>query len=293
MTECVEILRMYFKDVASVASLDKREMSITELTKLIATEAGYSREEYTFANGNTRIKNQYKRPFDNILVAKWLMYFKALFVGKLRKRPDLSDGYSYIIGRTFHCAMGSIDLLSDINDAMIHKYVCMSLQSRIIDEWYEKGNYDLLNKCLDEGCVGNVRPNMIMGNLAMSLEDSYEEVSSMEEPHSSITDDIIIDIQQKIGDSSIGERVLEAMLYSNRKRVALTHIDDFVRLNQDEYTDATKKEILRCWNIIKDVVRQYCPDNFPRGHRHDRVVRFSFERGDRCVSSGKHSELQC
>ena len=129
------ILSQYFKAIEREANLDPTEYkSIAELTKEIATRAGWTRQLITQKNGKQVIKTVYTNRktvtvrkngkleevsainYDSILCAKWYMYFKKHFMFKLSMQKNLNEYFDYILTETFHAVFSSLDLNKNITE---------------------------------------------------------------------------------------------------------------------------------------------------------------------------------
>ena len=141
----------YFKLLEAQANLDHNVYSIKDITIQLALKAGYQRGPYKFKNGNVRERTQYTKKFDDVLTAKWLCFYKKLFISKLYRHPELKEYHVDIINRTFEMVMKSINLDKLTTDKIIHKYVNLALSNRIGDVLYIMGS----NKRLQDNQLNN------------------------------------------------------------------------------------------------------------------------------------------
>ena len=280
----------FFQMIQSVADADKRQFnSIKDLTIEIAMKAGYKRQEHACKNGNIHVRTTYDKPFDSGLVAKWLMYYKKLFVSKLGRHPEFKDFYSQIIYRTFECTMKAFVLEKTIDDKLIHKVVNMSLANRIGEVLYEIGSSARLEKyneahkdgVKEKGYINKLKLKTSMIHMSSSLEQMFEDENYQPSCVDKDLSDIIVDLRMKLSDNPMGARVLEAMLNCDKK-IQPSHIDDFVYMKKEECTDANKVNIVNAWRTIEDTLKNYLHqdndlnDNLKWGKM--KKVSYSFEK---------------
>ena len=266
----------FFKMIKQVADSDPTEYgSIAELTNKILVEAGYHKELQTLKNGKTRLRNSYNKPFDSILTAKWFMYYKKLFMGKLASHPEFKESRIDIMTRTFETITkwGNPDKF--INDSIVNRYVNMSLANRIGEVLYNMGSDARLQMLKDttqfkkesgitswRGVADHfnnwrynrpMRANSALNSMASSLNQLAEDINfQIEEP---TTVDSIIDsadmsvLKDELKDNRIGLKFLEACLNSN-KRIVFSKICDFIKLNESEMTESAKEDLLDAYKII-------------------------------------------
>lgn len=251
--------------IQSVADADKRQFSsIKDLTIEIAMKAGYTRQEHVCKNGNVHIRTKYAKPFDSALVAKWLMYYKKLFVAKLGRHPEFKDFYAQIIYRTFECTMKAFVLEKTIDDKLIHKVVNMSLANRIGEVLYEIGSSSRLERyneahkdgTKEKGYVNRLKLKSSMNYMSASLDQMYEDENYQPSYADKGFSDIVVNLRIRLSDNPMGLRVLDAMLNCDKK-IQPSHIDDFVYMKKDECTDENKTNIINAWHVIEDTLKNY------------------------------------
>lgn len=267
----------FYKIIESVAnSGGKQYDSIKDLTYELAMNAGYYRKMYTFNNGSVRERTFYTKEFDSILTAKWLMYYKHLFITKLVVHPELKDYHVYIITRTFMVAMASINLEKMIVDNDINKYVNMTLSSRFAEVLHNKGSINRLQYFIDTGDKSKLNVNNTVNNLSLSLDELKD--NNIDFYYQAIddvgTDDYfyVLDLEDKLKGTKFGKRLLKSMLNSNKK-IQLNHIDDFMYMDKSEMVEDNKKDIAISYNIIK----QYLKPNKKFRKVNYNKIKYSFE----------------
>lgn len=270
----------YFKLIKRVANLDpKQYTSIAELTKELANKAGYRRDIYTFKNGNKRERTFYDKPFDDILTAKWFMYYKKLFVSKLSKHPEMREYYSFIINRTFMIVMQSYRMDIGTKDNIINKNVNMCLANRIGEVLYIMGSNTRLEEYKSKerpGDKNRMLLNTAVNHMAQSLDQLQEDSGYCPEYIDKNMSDILVELQVKLEDNEFGNRLLEAMLSSNKK-IQPSHIDDFIYMRREECTEENKSKILDAWDKIESVLKTYTDTSKYRWGK-TKKIGYSFEK---------------
>lgn len=265
----------YFKLLQSLADLDKSNDSITVITTKLAESAGYHRGLYTFKNGNVRERALYNKKFDDVLTAKWMCYYKTLFVSKLVKHPELSEYHVSIINDTFHQVMQSINLDKIVDDRCISKYVNSALSCKIGIVLFIMGSSRRLEE-YNNGGRRRFHYKSVLNYNTTSLDAIVENNNYSPRASDEIdVNPLIIDLKSKLAHNKYGLRLLEALL-SSQKKVMLNHIDDFVLIDDGDFNDKTKLDILTAYNIIRLALSEYMPDK-PYRKSTIRSVRYSFE----------------
>lgn len=262
----------YFKLLESVAKCDPTMYSIKDLTIKLMTKAGYYRANYTFAVGTVRERTFYKYKFDDVLTAKWLLYYKKLFVAKLCKHPELSEQYSTIINDTFIMTLNHLIIENITDDKIVSKYVNMTLRHRIAYAMYLHSSRNRFNK-------NKFIQKSIINQLAASLDYLIDNNIIQEEAYIELYyDPFILDLQDKLFNNKYGLRLLDTLLYS-KKKVQLSHIDDFIKIDDGDFTEKTKQDILSAYNIIQDELAKlsYTEDERP-SIKPAKYIMYSFER---------------
>lgn len=279
----------YFKLIEETANACTENFdSIKDLTLTIAKRAGYHRVKEKNESGVLRTRTFYTQPFDSGLVAKWYMFYRSLFVGKLRKIEFLEEYFTDIIYKTFLSCMQSLQIDRIVTDSSIHSLVNISLNQRIYDALYFRGNKAGLDEYMDKKVNkdttkksrNKIKVKDIANLLSIPIDSITEDIinSNMSEN----TFDLInlkVDVGKRINNDKIGMRLLDAMLFCNKK-IQPSHIDDFVPLLAEECTEDTKHKLLSAWNIIEDVLREYLhSSHIPNVYKWHKVnkINYSFE----------------
>ena len=252
-------IKEYFDILQSSFPSDyKKTASIRDVTVKMAELAGYKREPHTFANGNVREMTKYERPFDDLLVAEWLLYFKKLFIGKLTKLPKLKEYWVDIINEVFYSVMRSLVIERLINDAVVVRYVNKSLSDSISDYLKEIGSISRFQEWEDSGKLRfkqrrSLNYNMLSvdatdddGNLMLDVVDEEDHFQEM-----------LLDMYKEIGDDDLSNRLLDAMLFSGKK-VLLYKIDDYIEMSEEEKTEDNKLKLRLAYNKINIHVKRGC-----------------------------------
>jgi hypothetical protein len=154
-------MQKYFNLLKQVANSDPREFdSIGELTKEIATKAGYRREWVTFKNGSKRLKTVYGQldengnrviSWDEALVSKWLLYYESYikfktksFVGRMR------EAIPEIIQEIFVVTFNALQLEKFDTDQKINSFIKMSITCRVGDYLRRLGSSSRFSKTTEK-----------------------------------------------------------------------------------------------------------------------------------------------
>ena len=270
----------YYQLIERIANLDpKQYKSIAELTKELAIKAGYHRDMFTFKNGNKRERTFYDRSFDDVLTAKWFMYYKKLFFSKLSRHPEMSEYYSFILNRTFLIVMQSYRMDIAKEDNIINKNVNMALANRIGEVLYIMGSsvrMEMYQNKANSKEKNKLLLNTAINHMAQSLDKMYEEVGFNAEYEEKGLQDILIDLRNKLSGNKFGAKLLDAMLSSNKK-IQPSHIDDFIYITRDECTEENKSKIVEAWNDIESILKTYVDSSKYKWGK-IKKVGYSFEK---------------
>ena len=266
----------YFKMIEREARKDTSEYSIKDLTIKMATDAGYHREMYKFANGSVRERTMYKKPFDSVMTAKWLLFYKKLFVSKLYSHPEFGVGTVDIINSTFLITMGCLQIDKITDDDVINRYVNLALDGRIKNFLIELGSQKRLEE-YENGSKLNMRLNKSVLNQSLSLDEMSED-SNFDVKSEETDNTLILCLEDKLKSNPFGLRLLDAMLYSNR-RIHLNRIDEYMRISEEEKNDDTKYLIACAYKEIKDALKSSVANRhmYDFGAISDERVMFSSE----------------
>lgn len=296
----------FFKLMKRVSDSDEREYtSILELTKDIAMSAGYSLEEYTQKNGKTRIRTVYTKPWDSALVAKWFMFYKNYFVSKLYKLPALKDYFTLILNRTFSVYFNALRLEKLSSDKAVTAYIKMTFSARIGEAMYLLGS---INKLVENDRRKQLRKDIRSGkaeelnlseirnkchtsnafNESMSSLDALKEDINFDiRSEASDYNEVILDLKHKLNGNHIGLRLLECMLYSDKKIVFnnLSNYMEFkdceleVKDNVIDLKDEVKDQLSASYNTIVTYLKDVYPDvDFSKSKR-----VFKYSSKDYCI----------
>ena len=266
----------YFKLLQPIADMDKSSDSIKDITIALANKAGYHRGPYLLKNGSIKERALYTDKFDDTLTAKWICYYKKLFISTLIKHPELSDFHVNIINDTFKSVMQSLNIDKIINDDCIHKYTNMALSCKIGIAMFDRGSINRIDD-YNQGGRRKFRFKSVLNYNSCSY-DALVESSHFDVSHSDSdldTSSIIIDLRHQLSSSKYGLRLLEAMLTS-RKKIMLSHIDDFVLIDDGDFNDDTKASILAAYNTVQKVLQKYSVAT-TRPIKLRKSIKFSFE----------------
>lgn len=236
----------YFAILSDIAALDTRNLSIKDLTIELAKSGGYYRDTYIFKNGNKRIRTMYTKKFDDVLTAKWLCYYKYLFISKLSKHPELREFHDTIINRTFMIVMGSINLDKVVADDIVNKYVNMALGNRIGEVLYIIGSKARLD-------TERFRLKTAINHMAISLDGLQEAGTYNPEYIDYNYSDIVIDLKNKLCNNKLGLQLLDVMLESNYK-IRPNCINQYIKCS---CTEENRIKLTEAYNIIKSTLREY------------------------------------
>lgn len=259
------VMYEYFKMLEEESKLDKNNYDILTLTKKIALDAGYHRAKRTFKNGAVRDSTQYTKSFDSVLTAKWLIFYRKWFISELRQHVDLIDKQIEIINNTFLMFMSYLNLDKLTSPSTVTAYVKRTLAHRIKSAALEKVTTGKVEK-FKKQTVKQRREKVILhqkniiddtsisldGYLTNHTEDTFCGTQDQNSP----TEDLILDIKNKLKENPYGERVLESLLYSDGQ-VSLSRLCNYMSIRKEEETTETKKYIRDAYNIIKNTLRNY------------------------------------
>lgn len=269
----------YFKLLES--QFDTIDMSILDLTRELMKSGEYYRGIYTFNNGIMRERTMYSKPFDSILVAKWICYYKNLFISKLIKHPELSDYHVDIINKTFYMVMTSLQLDKLVSDNVVNKYINLTLISRIREfMYYSKSRYSFDK--YERGKALQYRLKGALDNQAISIDqfkDDYKYDILGYDQYSLEIDDFTLDVYNRLHNDYLGNKLYYAMLNSNTK-FNLHDIDLKLGLPRKLCNKKTKELIAKMYNILKELTLDYSNSNLRQRFRKvsPNSVTYSFER---------------
>ena len=243
----------FFKTMQRVAATDETEYtSIMELTKEIAIRAGYSREPFLQKNGKTRVRTVYKNKWDDVLVAKWFMFYKNYMVSQLLKMPSIKEYYVDILSQTFEYYFKALQLDKLTSDKAVTAYVKLNLSSKIGNTLYYMGSVNKLDKNrkvheyrekVKNGEITEVDPNKMVLKCRDNLGISHNAISidllkeagftSVEGVTNGEIDTAVIDLKNILNTNEYGVRLLEVMLNTNQK-VVLGNIGRYMKFKDDE-----------------------------------------------------------
>lgn len=260
MTEYFKLLENFVKNTGIHYN------SIMDLTIDLAKSGGYYRDIYEFKCGTKRERTLYKNKFDSKLSALWILFYKKLFISKLNRYQDLRDYYVFIINKTFFITMNCINLDKLDHDDVVNKYVNLALNSRIkevLGKLKKSDNKDI-NICNKEVFNNTMLPLEVIDPFLTDNKCNLEDL------------DLELEIREKLGDSELGNRLLDCLLYSN-KRVELSAVDELLSIPKDLCNEETKVVIANAFNIIKYVLVKN--SDIRRRFRKIKVsnIKYSFE----------------
>ena len=265
----------YFKLLQPIADIDKSLDSIKDITIALANKAGYHRGPYLLKNGSVKERALYIDKFDDVLTAKWICYYKKLFISTLIKHPELSDFHVNIINDTFKSVMQSLNIDKIVNDDCINKYTNMALSCKIGIAIFDRGSVNRIND-YNQGGRRKFRFKSVLNYNSCSydalVESSHFDISCDDSDLG--TASIVIDLKHQLSNNKYGLRLLEAMLTS-RKKIMLSHIDDFVLIDEGDFNDVTKESLLSAYNTIQQSLRKYSI-NTSRPVKLRKSIKFSF-----------------
>ena len=255
----------FFKELQGIANLGKEYKSIRELTIDLAHSGGYRREPYTLKNGKVVMRTRYGivkngkniQTWDDILVAKWLVNYKDLFLSKLGPHTELRDFYPEIIQRTFTITFNSLQLDKLKSDSNINTIVYMCLANRIGDGLIKKGSdsrlesYNKTKNYQNKNSRERINLKNAINDMAVSLDALTESGFQIEAP-CDINNTVLL-IKRELGNNQLGLRLLDSLLYSE-KQVSTSVIDNFVKMEKIEKTSENLKKLKEAWDIIKSTL---------------------------------------
>lgn len=271
MLSCVE----YFKMLSNFCT-DSNIDSIKDLTIELAKSGGYYRGNYTFKNGKVRERTLYKQELDSYLSAKWLLFYKHLFLSKLIPHPELEEFHVEIINKTFYMVMTSIQLEKLTCDDIINKYVNLVLVSRIGEFMYKNASKYSAEQ-YEKGKPHKFTLKNAIDNQACSLDKLKEDINFDASTELNV-DDIEADLKADLNDNAIGLVMLNYMLASKNK-FNIKRVDEELNLSREVCTSSLKKDIANAYNIIKRKLLEYSENPNKKRMRKINVssIRYSFE----------------
>lgn len=249
-------MNQFFKLMKAVADTgDKEYTDIAELTRDIAIKAGYHKGTKTFKNGKVVDTILYDNKFDDVLVAKWFLYYENFFNGKLYKHPELHDFYVNIITKTFIHFMRFLKLEKIKDGKVVTRMVGLTFANRIGEVLIEIGSEKRMEKHKNgEGRKLNAKSNyrMNMKKAINYMSISLDEIENKNNIFGK-EDDINLELmflKDKMAKMPYGTKVLETMLYSNEK-ISFNMIDKYIELDENEKTDETLEYIRNAIHTIQ------------------------------------------
>lgn len=257
----------FFRELQTIAKIGKDYKSVKELTIDLAYSGGYRREPVTLKNGKVVMRTKYGivdngkiiSTWDDILVAKWLVNYKDLFITKLGAHPELKDFFPEIIQRTFTITFNSLQVDKLKSDSNVNTIVYMCLANRIGEALIKKGSESRMESYMNSKSFYNknsrerVNLKHAINHMALSIERLEEEGKGFNLIGKSDVNDTVIAIKKELQGNDLGLRLLDSMVYSDTK-VATSVIDKFIKLNNIERTPSTLKKLKEAWNIIKSTL---------------------------------------
>lgn len=266
----------YFKLLENyIIGFDKNFNSIKDLTFALMEDAGYYRCLYTFKNGNKRERTAYKKEFDSYLTALWILFYKKLFISKLSKHLELQEYFVYIINKTFFIVLGYANKDKFTCDDVINRYVNQTLDSRIKEVQYYNNSKFLLEKYVKGNKRKFLQKNAIL-NQAVLLDDLSELQVENEVFDLNENNYIEFDLREKLNNNFWGLKLLNIMLYSNKK-ISLKNVDKLLNMKKDDCTEENKLLILSAYDIIKKTLLEYTNYNFRFRKSSLKSIKYSFE----------------
>lgn len=279
----------FFKTMQSVANTSSvNYKSIMQLTKDIALSGGYSRGPVQLKNGKIVERTKYINKFDDVLVAKWFIYYKKFFTGKLSKHPELQDFYVDIIGRTFIHMMRFINLDKLASDSNVTSLMGMSFSNRIGEVLIDMGSQKRLEK-LESGSLPKVNAkstdrmhmNKAVNYLAVSMDSLVEDGTQFKDSSYDENSLLFISVLKKqLSNNPYGNLVLDTLLYSN-EQIDFKNLSNYIKLKPCEKTPKNLFYIHSAINTIVEYVEH---------ERNEHYTNFDFK-----VGFGKESKktLKC
>lgn len=295
-----------FKIADEIAASDSRSFtSIKELTKQIALSGGYRRGPVQLKNGKTVIRTQYGQRdpktnqlvvnWDEGLVAKWLVYYKQVFISKISAHPEMKDYQLFIISRTFSILFNALNFDKLTSDAGCVAVFNLCLCNRIgetlyfmpsderIKEYNENKKLRAKNKVSTEKVkVDKNRVNLkeMLNNGIKSLDRHIEDTGFEPAQKSDIRLDLLyIDIQNKLKDNEIGLKLFEALLYSDTP-VKPSSIRNYIKMSPNlSLVEKTTyiNQLKDAWKIILTTLRDSLPNDVQSKYDWDKVPSFKLD----------------
>ena len=102
-----------------------------------------------------------------------------------------------------------------------------------------------------------MRLNTSINHLALHLDTNLLDINNTYTDSYFLNySDVIIDLQEKLQYNKFGDRLIEAMLFSNKK-IQLYDIENYLFLEKEEKTFENKKLILDAYNTICNYAQKY------------------------------------
>lgn len=289
----------FYKSIKQLAETNGKEYtSIKDLTIDIAKSGNYRREMVTLKNGSTVERTKYgvvdpvtgkrKGCWDDSLVAKWFLFYKKMFFSQILRHPELKEYYVDILQKTFTIYFQSLRIDKINCDQAVTFAVNKVLHNRItyhirllgsVSREEKMRNAELVKKGLlnKEDLNPNdiarkrietystmVRRNTISLNELMDSEDNSGLAEKfMKDNNSDISElnPILIDINKKLEGRRFGSRLLQAMLYTDR-RLSTSNLNAYMEFTKEEAEDPeTLKEIKEDYLTIRKILIEYLPDS--------------------------------
>ena len=209
--------------------------SIRDLTVDILNSAGAYRE------GN---KNIFERDFDEVLLARWIYSFRAMFIGASRKYYGLESYLSDIVYDTTRMFFLHVDINCAKDDESIVRYVESIALSRL-RHCIKK--IQRSRGIVKEKYSGKHYKGYSYKSLLVPLDTVDEGKRSTQDIYSSVS--VVNEIADIIQGDKWAEIVLSACLRS-RGKLNLRAINRYVSIPKEDQTEETKVEIARAYNKI-------------------------------------------
>lgn len=290
----------FYKLIGQLAETNKKEYSsIKALTIDIAKSGNYRREMVTLKKGTTVERTRYgvvdpvtgkiKSCWDNSLVAKWFLFYKKMFFNQILRHPELKEYYVDILQKTFSIYFQSLKIDKISCDQAVTFAVGKVLHNRItyhirllgsLSREEKMRNAELVKKGLinkedlDPNDIARkrietystmVRRNTISLNELMDSEDNAGLAEKfMKDNNSDIGEltPILMDINKSLKGTKFGARLLQAMLYSDKK-ISTSNLSAYMNFTKEEEKDPnTLKEIKEDYLIIRNILMEYLPGSY-------------------------------
>lgn len=283
-------MRQYFKSLEAVAASDSREFNdIYDLTVAVAKESGYSRQFKVKKDGSlSKFCPSTYAQWNNALVAKWLLYYKNLFISTLSKHPKLEEYYYDIIERTFTYFFKALDLNILKFAGQVTKLFRAQLNARIREALYVYGTEGRFERTKTGDKSGPMMHKNMTQYASLSMDQLAEDnaIQFSDETVNNDMDDLIIAINKKFETpifskaaldnltdnqkrqlafiklrNELGKKLLQAFL-TNKKRVSLSKITDIIKIDDKNLCTATQQRFTKlsldaAYKIIVNELKAY------------------------------------